>query len=571
MSIGGDASNQADGAAPLAQRLFDLASGFRVAQVVYVAAKLGIVDVLAEAPRTSQEVAYACDADAISIGWVLEVLREEGVLGRSDEGYYCTALGELLHSRHPARLQSWALHLGEEVYRAWGACLHTVRTGQAAFDHTFGTGWWRFLEANPDRAEHLAEAMAGTAVPLSELLVSNYDLSGVRHIVDVGGGSGDTCAALLRAYPHLRATVFDTPATAARARDRLAIEGLRDRCEAVDGDFFDTVPAGADLYLLCRVLSDWNDHDALKILRTCCAALHSGARLLVVAGLGDEPVRPAMLDLHLRLLMGGQERDLAHYRALLSRAGLATTRVIETSESGLALIEASRGNTEHPVRSNTLRSLPDHRPDLEVNIVNASPAPHVVCVSGSLGASRSNRIALWCAEFAERSDARTTVFYGQDIEFPIYRPGDCAIGYPGVGAFLSALADADGVVFVSPTYHGTVSGLFKNALDYANELAGDVRPYLDGRAAGCVAVGAGEQGATTTIATLRTVCHALRAWPTPLAVTVAGSQVGNGDEVASEGTLERLALLMSQVLFLAKPSARRRQRATDRPGESMTR
>lgn len=187
-----------------------------------------------------------------------------------------------------------------------------------------------------------------------------------------------------------------------------------------------------------------------------------------------------------------------------------------------------------------------------------SIAPHVVCVSGSLGtASRTNRIASWCADLAERAGARTTVFLGQDIEFPIYRPGDTA-AEPEVKAFITALADADGVVLVSPTYHGTVSGLMKNALDYVNELATDERPFLDGRAAGCIAVGAGEQGAATTLATLRTVCHALRAWPTPLGVTISAS--GDGSDASSDLARERIALLMSQVLFLAKPSARRRHR-----------
>lgn len=181
--------------------------------------------------------------------------------------------------------------------------------------------------------------------------------------------------------------------------------------------------------------------------------------------------------------------------------------------------------------------------------------PRVVLVSGSLrDSSTSGRVATWCAEQFVRQGASARVFTGTDVEFPFYRPGLSARD-ERIRGFLDELAVADGVVLISPTYHGTLSGLLKNALDYANDLAGP-RVFLDGVPVGCVAVGGGTQGTASTLATLRTVCHALRAWPTPLGVTVH-AWVDSPDEPAGTASPEQRRLrgqmeqLVAQVLAMA--------------------
>lgn len=145
-----------------------------------------------------------------------------------------------------------------------------------------------------------------------------------------------------------------------------------------------------------------------------------------------------------------------------------------------------------------------------------SAIPRVVCLSGSLHpGSRTERLAMWCGSVLTEWGAQVRLFTGADLDVPHYRPLPAERAEP-VRRMLAAITEADGVLLVSPTYHGTVSGVLKNALDYFNDLDTAPRPFLDGRPVGCVAVAAGDQGATSTLATLRTITHALRGWPTPL-------------------------------------------------------
>ncbi|MFB7469014.1 NAD(P)H-dependent oxidoreductase [Streptomyces sp. NPDC056224] len=179
-------------------------------------------------------------------------------------------------------------------------------------------------------------------------------------------------------------------------------------------------------------------------------------------------------------------------------------------------------------------------------------APHIVLISGSLRrGSTSDRVADWCAQRCAEQGATTRVFCGADIDFPAYRPG-LGAAWPDVQDFLDELRRADGVVLVSPTYHGTVSGLLKNAVDYINDLDGPT-PYLEGRAIGCVAVGAGAQGAVSTLATLRTIGHAVRAWPTPVGVAVSAAPAPlPAGEPASTPDGERLVQMVSQLMWMGR-------------------
>lgn len=173
----------------------------------------------------------------------------------------------------------------------------------------------------------------------------------------------------------------------------------------------------------------------------------------------------------------------------------------------------------------------------------------VVILSGALNRnSATERIALWCAERC-RPHATVRVFRGADLRFPFYAPGLADL--PDVREFLTAVAGADAVLLVSPTYHGSVSGLLKNAVDFLNDLADDPRPFLDERSLGCVAVAGGEQGAAGTLHALRTIGHALRAWPTPLGVGVAGPSVTTNGQITDARTTAQLRAMLEQMLGMA--------------------
>ncbi|MFE0643311.1 NAD(P)H-dependent oxidoreductase [Streptomyces sp. NPDC058877] len=189
---------------------------------------------------------------------------------------------------------------------------------------------------------------------------------------------------------------------------------------------------------------------------------------------------------------------------------------------------------------------------------SAMSAPHIVLISGSLRqGSTCDRVADWCAERCAEQGASARVFTGAEIDFPAYRPG-LGTSHAAVAGFLGELRAADGVVLVSPTYHATLSGLLKNALDYVNDIDGPV-PYLEGRPIGTVAVGAAAQGAVSTLTTLRTIGHALRGWPTPVGVAVDRVPAADttGEEPAPDTA--RLLQMVSQVVWLGSMRAAERK------------
>jgi FMN reductase len=188
--------------------------------------------------------------------------------------------------------------------------------------------------------------------------------------------------------------------------------------------------------------------------------------------------------------------------------------------------------------------------------------PRLVCLSGSLHPeSRTERLATWCASALTALGAQVSLFASGDLDIPHYRPLP-AERTDSVIRMLKSIKEADGVLLVSPTYHGTVSGVLKNALDYVNDLGSLPQPFLDGRPVGCVAVAAGDQGAVSTLTTLRTVAHALRGWPTPLGVTAWGRATEFVDDSPVDNRLiEQMRIMLGQVLSMSILNARRRSRA----------
>ncbi|GAA2906126.1 methyltransferase [Streptosporangium fragile] len=325
------------------QALRDAVTGYRRSQVIYVAAKLGLADMLTETPLTAKEMAARCGADPDVLLRVARVLAAEGVLRDAGEDRFGLGpLGEHLRTDAPGGVAAWTVSVCEEQYAAWGHALHTVRTGEPAFEAAFGMGMWSYLAGNEGAATTFAAAMADSVRESCALVADRYDLAGVERFVDVGGGSGALTTTLLRRHPGVRATLVELPETAGHARRAIDEAGLADRCEVVPGDFMERVPAGGDLYILCRVLADWPDAAAARILATCRAAMRPGARLLVVGGLaraGDGTAR-GLLDLHLLMMLGGRERDEDEHAALLSAAGFEPRPAVHAEDGRTSMIEA---------------------------------------------------------------------------------------------------------------------------------------------------------------------------------------------------------------------------------------
>ena len=323
--------------------LLDMIVGGWLSQAVYVVAKLGIADLLDSGPKSAAELAGEVGADADSLHRVMRALASISIFTAQDDGRYTmTPLAEGLRSGAP--LRDFAIFCGEEWHwRAWGHLLHSVRTGQPAFERVFGQGLFDYLGENPDAARVMNAAMTGSGKPQNDAVAAAYDF-GSSVVVDIGGGEGALLAAILGRFPKARGILFDLPHGVVDAADLMAREGLTDRCTVVAGDFFEQAPAGGDVYVLKRIIHDWDDARARRILEVCRRAMRDTACLLLVEHVmppGNARSWAKVVDLEMLVVTsGGRERTEEEFRALLASAGLRLTQIIPTA-SPISIIEAA--------------------------------------------------------------------------------------------------------------------------------------------------------------------------------------------------------------------------------------
>ena len=334
------ATGDADPAGQLA-RLLD---GFLVTQLLYVAAKLEIADVLSAGPRSGAEVAAAVGALPDALTRVLRGLVVEDVLTECDDGRFAlTPVGECLKG-----LRGAALMRGEVYYRSAAGLLEAVLGGGTSFERVYGESFFAHLGRNADHEVMFQASMADRAEQEAKDVVAAYDFTGLGRLVDIGGGRGVLMAAILRAAGGMTGLLMDREASLPAARAYLESAGVAARAECVPGDFFAAVPAGGDAYVLARVLHDWDDAHAERILGNCRQVMRRGSRLLIVEAILPERAResPAAIrmDLHMLLLLGARERTETEFQRLLERTGFHMQRAVRTrSRAGLGVVEATPG------------------------------------------------------------------------------------------------------------------------------------------------------------------------------------------------------------------------------------
>jgi hypothetical protein len=256
-----------------------------------------------------------------------------------------TPIGDLLRSDTADSLRDLVLNaLAEERYRAWGGVMHTVKTGETAFDHVFGVGVWQYRAAHAEFGALFDKSIATFTAHIQAALAS-YLFGNFQTIVDVGGGNGSLMTALLRAHPSVRGVIVDLPRVAEQTKRRIAATGLSDRCEVIGGDAFQELPAGADGYILSTVIHDWDDEHSIALLQSCRRAMTPSSRLVLIervlpVRLDNSPAsRPVVMsDLNMMVMTGGHERTVTEYEALFRAAGFALTKVTPTG-SVMSVIE----------------------------------------------------------------------------------------------------------------------------------------------------------------------------------------------------------------------------------------
>lgn len=329
--------------------LLELASGFMGTHVVYAVAKLGIADVLADESLSADEIAAETGADPDATQRLLRAGAMFGLFTEESGGRYgLTAVGGGLRSGTPGSLLPVVLMIGDPLYQGpWGRLAHSVRTGGPAVEVAPGRQLWDYLDDDPEFAATFHQAMTCLTDLDWPAVAAAYDFTPYSTVVDIGGGQGRLLALVLGASPHAKGVLQEREALAGAAEAQLREAGVLSRCRIDAGSFFETAPSDGDLYLLRRVIHDFDDEQAVAILSTVRRQMPKGATLLLLDSVvppGSTPHFAKTLDLDMLIFVGGRERTEQQFRSLLDRAGFRLTRIVPTV-STISLVEAVPGRS----------------------------------------------------------------------------------------------------------------------------------------------------------------------------------------------------------------------------------
>jgi hypothetical protein len=332
--------------------LLQMIYGAQTAQVIYVAAKLGIADLLADDAKDLLEISATTGVDAGVLRRIFGMLVSRGLLARQTDGRFSlTESGSLLRSDRADSVRERAIFNAEILYPLWGELLHSVTSGQSAAVRVFGKPLYEHLAEHPEARTLFDRTMASAARYRHGPAVAAYDFSRFGSIVDVGGGNGALLISILKSCPEARGVVFDLAPASLRARQNIQAAGLGDRCTFVAGNAFERVPAGGDAYVLSNFLIDMDDGRACTVLGNCRAVMSDTGTLLLVEWMSasapeaDDEYRSwdtASMDLIMLAVggsSGGRVRTEDEFRAILNASGFMLRRIVSTG-AAVRVIEA---------------------------------------------------------------------------------------------------------------------------------------------------------------------------------------------------------------------------------------
>lgn len=324
--------------------MLELIMGSMVTQALYVAAKLGIADVLKDGPLPPKDIAERVGADPDAVNRLLRALASQGLFRGDGQRYELTSLGDVLRTDSEVSMRAMALMIGSpEHWEHWGHLLDSVRDGQEVVSKLRGMDLWEYLQHNKAFGTVFNEAMTSVSAFAKAPVLAVYDFSPFSKIVDVGGGHGSLLASILQRTPNAEGVLFDLPSVTAGAQQTLTAYGVRERCAVESGSFFETIPAGGDAYILKNIIHDWAEDKAQTILRNVRAAIEPAGRLLLIEFVvpdGNDAHPAKIVDLEMLLQVGGRERTEHEYRQFLARAGFRLDRVVHTA-SPLCVLEST--------------------------------------------------------------------------------------------------------------------------------------------------------------------------------------------------------------------------------------
>lgn len=320
-----------------------LITGFSLTIAISAVAELGIADHLVKGAKSAAELARLSGVHEDYLRRMLRYLASEGVFEEQAGDFFAlTERSHWLRSDVPGSLRPRAVFTGSRLcWTAWGHLLQSLRTGTSAFRGAFGEDIFDYLKHDASAAATFNSFMAGQTAASVDAVLAAYDFAGVREVADIGGGRGALVAGVLRVNATMRGLLFDLPDVIATAGPLLTQAGVADRCKLVGGSFFESVPAGSDLYVLKFILHDWTDEDCVRILQNCRRAMAPGAQLLIVEHVLPEERGPHMarfMDINMMVMTSGRERTQSEFEQLLAAAGMRLQRIVPTA-IGVCLLE----------------------------------------------------------------------------------------------------------------------------------------------------------------------------------------------------------------------------------------
>ena len=339
-----DTARTGSDAPPPHVQLIQMVTANWVSRILFVAAKLELADRIADGAKSAAELAPETGTHAPSLHRVMRSLAGLGVLTeREGQKFALTPLGRALRKDAPGSAHATVLTLGGQLFwRAWEEVLYSVETGKTAFEKVHGMPAFDYLAQHPDEASLFSQTMVGIHGEETPAVAAAYDFSPFRTVVDVGGATGNMLSAILTRHPAPRGILFDLPHVVRDAPAFLKSRGVADRVTIEAGSFFESVPKGADAYVLSHIIHDWSEEQCLTILGHCRRAIAPNGRLLIVEMVippGDTPHPGKLLDITMLVMPGGQERTPDEYRSLLAKAGFRLERVVPTA-SAVSVVDA---------------------------------------------------------------------------------------------------------------------------------------------------------------------------------------------------------------------------------------
>ena len=328
-------------------QMMGLAMGAFPAQAIYVAAKLGLADLLADGAKTADELAAATETDGPSLYRVMRALASFGVFAETEGATFVnTPMSETMLADSPTSLRAMVLFMGDPAHwRVYNDLLYSVQTGKPAWDHVHGEPCFDYMfKTNPKFGEIFNQAMTSNSHPQIAAVLGAYDFSGIGTIADIAGGHGHMLGAILQKYPSMKGVLFDLGSVLEGAPAMLEKYDVTDRVEMVEGDFFSEIPVTADAYIMKHIIHDWDDERAAKILSCIHRSMPDDARVLIVDCVippSNDPHPGKVLDLEMLIAPGGLERTEAEFRTLLSNSGFEMTRIIPT-QAPVSIVEAKK-------------------------------------------------------------------------------------------------------------------------------------------------------------------------------------------------------------------------------------